>query len=151
MERSLKLAFASLLLLALVVLSAVAAASRTGLTIPSNTTKSVANRLVTTSAPPYLGITYLPITPEVAAYYGLTQQDGIYICEVANGSPAEMAGVSANTVIIRFDGTTLGSNTPLVELLRKHQIGDSVKLSVVEADSTGGKEVTVVLAATPGE
>ena len=152
MNRSLKIALASLLVLALLVLSVVAA-KNAGVGTSSNTTRTVTSQLArtTTAVTPYLGITYLPITPEVAAYYGLAQQDGIYICEVANGSPAYIAGVAPNSIMTRFDGTTLDGDTSIVELLKQHQAGDSVKLSVVRADSTSGKEVTVVLAATPGE
>jgi 2-alkenal reductase len=122
-----------------------------GFAIPSNTVKQVADQLINKGAVtrPYLGITSMMITPQVAAYYNLSRETGIFVTEVRPGSPADKAGIVANSIITRFDGTELNGDTTLVELVIKHKVGDSVKLTVIPPDSTTEKEVTVVLGTRP--
>jgi 2-alkenal reductase len=124
-----------------------------GFAIPSNTVKTVADQLIKSGSitRPYLGIQYMPITPQVAAYYQLSRQSGIYVSQVEAGGPAEKAGLQANSIVTRFDGTELNENTSLVELLMKHKVGDSVKLTIVGPGATTEKEVTIVLGARPAD
>ncbi|MDQ6695449.1 MAG: PDZ domain-containing protein, partial [Chloroflexota bacterium] len=67
------------------------------------------------------------------------------------GSPASKAGIQNNSIITKLDGVALGTdnNSALPTLLSKHKIGDSVKLTVIEPNSTSEHDVTVVLAARP--
>src|SRR4030042_5738966 len=51
---------------------------------------------------PGLGITYLTITPAVSAYYRLGVQYGALVTGVIPGSPADLSGVAAGGVILRF-------------------------------------------------
>lgn len=122
-----------------------------GFAIPSNTVKTVVDGLIKSgSIPrPYLGIEYMPITPQVAAYYNLSRQSGIYVNSVAANSPAAKAGIKADSIITKFDGTAIDDSNTLVELLLKHSIGDSVKLTVVPPNTSSEQEVTVVLGTRP--
>lgn len=124
-----------------------------GFAIPSNTLKTVADQLLKTGSisHPYIGITYQVITSAVAKQYNLPSQQGLYVTDVANGSPAEQAGIQPNSVVTRFDGVTLDSNSAstLIQLLSQHKVGDSVKLKVIAPGSASEKEVTVVLAQRP--
>ena len=122
-----------------------------GFAIPSNTVKTVTAQLVSKGsiARPYLGIAYLPITPQIAAYYNLPRQKGIIVTDVVAGSPAGKAGIVANSIITAFDGTELSNDNSLVVLLMKHKVGDSVKLHVVAPDGKSERDVTVVLGARP--
>jgi len=122
-----------------------------GFAIPSNTAKTVADQLIKNGSVtrPYLGISYLPITPQVAAYYELSRQSGIYVSEVESGSPAANAGIAANSIVTHFDGAELGGDTSLVELLLQHKVGDQVKLTVIEPGTNAEKEVTVTLGQRP--
>ena len=122
-----------------------------GFAIPSNTVKTITDQLVKKGAitRPYMGITSMLITPQVAAYYDLPRQQGIFVSAVQPGSPAEQAGIVANSIITRFDGTELTGDTTLVDLVMKHKVGDTVKLSVIAPGSNDEKEVTVVLGTRP--
>jgi 2-alkenal reductase len=124
-----------------------------GFAIPSNTVKSVAEQLISSGSisRPYIGISYQEITPELAAQYNLTREQGIYVSEVASGSPAEKAGIQPNSIITRIDGVELGgdSGSTVVEILGTHKVGDSVKLSVIPPGNSSEQEVTVVLGARP--
>lgn len=124
-----------------------------GFAIPSNTAKNVATQLMSSGSisHPYIGISYQPITPQVAQENNLSRQQGIYVTDVAAGSPAQQAGIQTGSIITRLDGVDLSTNTDstLVTLLSKHKVGDSVKLTVIAPGSNTETDVTVVLAARP--
>jgi S1-C subfamily serine protease len=122
-----------------------------GFSIPSNTVDRVADQLIEDGSVsrPFLGVSYMEITPQIKSYYELSQDEGIFVTEVVPGSPAAKAGIEANSIITRFDGVELGDDTSLVELLMQHEIGDSVKVTVVPPGTTEENEVTVVLGERP--
>ncbi len=122
-----------------------------GFAIPSNTVKTITDQLVKKGAitRPYMGITSMLITPQVAAYYDLPRQQGIFVSAVQSGSPADKAGIVANSIITKFDGVELTGDTTLVDLVMKHKVGDTVKLSVIAPSSSDEKEVSVVLGTRP--
>jgi 2-alkenal reductase len=124
-----------------------------GFAIPSNTVKTVTQQLIKTGSisHPYIGVTYQVITPQIAAQYNLSRQQGIYVSDVAAGSPAERAGIQPNSIITRIDGVTLGTgnNSTLVSILGKHKVGDSVKVTLLAPGATTEKDVTVVLGERP--
>lgn len=130
-----------------------------GFAIPSNTAKSVAEQLMKSGSisHPYIGVTYQVITPAIATNNNLSRQQGVYVTSVASGSPAERAGIQPDSIITRFDGVDLGvgNNPTLAELVSKHKVGDSVKMTVVAPGASAGtgsnseKEVTLVLGERP--
>jgi S1-C subfamily serine protease len=174
MMSSIKLVAASLLLVSLLALGGLSVAATgldgafthlwastgtTGQKIEALQTVQVANSATPTTGTdtqaaqprPFLGVEYMAITPQVAAYYNLPLQSGIYVNSVAANSPAARAGITANSIITRFDGTTLDENNTLVEILLNCQVGESVRLSFVPPNSNTEKEVTVVLGSRPGK
>jgi 2-alkenal reductase len=122
-----------------------------GFAIPAKTAQQVANQLMAQGSVerPFIGISYQPIDAQVAAYYNLSRTTGLLITDVQSGSPAEKAGITANSIMTSFDGTELTGTTSLVELLMKHKIGDTVKAMIVPPDSQTEKEVTITLAERP--
>jgi 2-alkenal reductase len=124
-----------------------------GFAIPSNTARSVAQQLMQNGSVshPYIGISYEIITPQIATDNKLPRQEGVFVTDVASGSPADKAGIKANSIITSFDGVALKGtdNSQLVQLLSKHKVGDSVKLTVIAPGSTTEKQVTVVLGERP--
>jgi S1-C subfamily serine protease len=122
-----------------------------GFAIPSNTAREVTSQLIKDGSVerPYVGISYQIITPRIAAYYDLPRDSGIYVSEVRAGSPADNAGIKANSIITKFDGVELTEDTSLLELLLKHKVGDTVKLMVLPEGETTEQEFTVVLGTRP--
>ncbi|MBU2609092.1 MAG: PDZ domain-containing protein [Chloroflexi bacterium] len=77
-----------------------------------------------------LGITYLPISPGVAAYYGLEIESGALITEVVPGSPADGAGIQVGDVILSFNGASLETETPLLGMMMSCPAGNRIALEV---------------------
>ena len=122
-----------------------------GFAIPSNTARTVVDQLVSKGSVerPFIGISYQAITPQIAAYYKLSREQGILVSEVVAGSPAERAGIKPNTIITKLDGVELTTTTSLLEVLVKHKVGDTVKLTIVEPNSDTETEVTLTLTSRP--
>lgn len=75
-----------------------------GFAIPINPAKSCTNDIVTQGATrrPWLGIVGLSITQEIARYYCLPVDHGILVTKVAEGSPAEAAGMADGDIILEI-------------------------------------------------
>ena len=70
-------------------------------------------------------------------------KSGVVVNSVDSGSDAEAAGLQKNDIITEVDGTTVKSSAHLKYLLYKHNIGDSVKLTIVRNGNE--KELTLKL------
>ena len=79
-----------------------------GFAIPSNTVAKVVRSIIETGRyqHPWMGIAGIDVNMEIARIMGLPEARGFLITEVAEGSPAEKAGLRAGTrtVSIRVDG-----------------------------------------------
>ncbi len=79
-------------------------------------------------ASPGLGITYLPVTRVVSGYYELGVNYGALVTDVAPGSPAYDGGVRPGDIIISFNGTALGDDASLLQMMMSYSSGDMVTL-----------------------
>lgn len=66
-------------------------------------------------------------------------EDGCYIVQIVKNGAADKAGLKQNDRILSFDGEQIQSTSDVKNVLKKHKIGDTVKM-VVERDS---KKVSV--------
>ncbi len=112
-----------------------------GFAIPINTARVVSEQLIQNGhvSRPYLGITWQPITPRVAAIYRLPVQYGVYITDVAANSPASQAGLQVGDIITAIDGTTLDEIHAYINTLFQYSAGDTVTLAV----NRNGRQVQV--------
>ena len=91
----------------------------------------------------WLGVSIQPLTPELAKSFGLTEPKGVLVASVAEGSPAERAGVKPGDVIVRYDGKPVDSPRALPPLVANTEIGKTVELSIVRDGAVRPVEVTV--------
>lgn len=103
---------------------------------------------------PYLGVRYVPLTADIANQYGLSVTSGAFIApsndgteSVVSGSPADMAGLRVNDVIVQADGQTIDQTHSLTSIIDQHAVGDSFKLQVVRDGKT--IDITATLGAAP--
>jgi serine protease Do len=119
--------------------------------ISINTAKKIADELVSTgkAVHPYVGISYIPLTPSVAAQLGIPQTQGIIIGNVVAGSPAATAGLQAKDVITAVDGTQLVGESDFANIISGHQPGDTVTFTVLRSGQQMQVQVTLGTASTP--
>ncbi len=101
-----------------------------GFAIPINSAKTCTTDIISegTGKRPWLGVVGLTLTQEVASYYGLPVGHGVLVSKVAGGSPAESAGMAEGDIILEVDNVEIHSIEELVREIRKHKVGDGVRL-----------------------
>jgi serine protease Do len=122
-----------------------------GFAIAINTAKPIADELVANGhvAHPFIGISYVPLTPSIASQIGTSAKTGIVVAQVVAGSPAEKAGLQERDVITAVDGNDLKDESDLARAMGKHKPGDTVSLTVVRGSSQ--MKVSITLAEMPAQ
>lgn len=109
--------------------------------IPSNTALEIISQLIAQGRVPrpYLGVETHLVTPELKVTYALSVDHGARVEEVMAGSPAEAAGLRRGDVILQVDGEVINEDTPFINALMRHHIGDTIELHVNRV----GEELTL--------
>jgi len=94
-----------------------------------------------------LGVEFVTLDASVAKEHNVTETIGALVTHVMPDSPADKAGIKANDVVTKVDGTEVNAEHTLRDLLATHAPGDSVKLDVVQGGKTN--ELSVTLDQTP--
>lgn len=125
-------------------------AQNIGFAIAINTAKPIAQELVANGkvSHPFLGISYVPLNPALAARLGTTETKGAVVSDVMPGGPADKAGIRPRDIIVKVDGKTLDSESALAEALNAHKPGDKVTLTIAR-DSSKTEDVSVTLGEAP--
>src|SRR6266480_887502 len=77
-----------------------------GFAVPTNIAKSVMTELIQNGRVinrPWIGISYVKITRQLAQYYGLPTKEGVLIAQVEANSPADDAGLRKGDIIEAVD------------------------------------------------
>lgn len=109
-----------------------------GFAIPSNTVKRIADELIKNGfvARPFLGVSWSPVSPQIASYYGLGTTAGALIQAVQPNSPASAAGLRPGDVVTAVDGAPIDEQHDFATVLMSHKIGETVKLTVIRGRQT---------------
>ena len=104
-----------------------------GFAIPSNMARTVMEALARNGKVRrgQLGIVVAPITSELIEKFKLRDQKGVFVVQVQPGGPAHTAGLRANDVIIRFNGTEVNEPNTFRNLVAGTVPGTDVTLTVV--------------------
>jgi len=125
-----------------------------GFAIPSSTVKAVTQAILqgggaVASNRPYMGVTIVPVTPQIASYYNLTGPDGnplsegALVQEVQAGSPAQQSGIQPGDVIAAVDNNQVTQDNPLGEILINYKAGDQVTLTIIREGRQGTAKMTL--------
>jgi S1-C subfamily serine protease len=118
-----------------------------GFAIPINRAKDMATQLITSGrvARPWLGITGVAVTPELARGLNLPISNGILIVEVVPGSPADQAGLRGGhrevivesvrlllggDILTAVQGQEIKDMKNLVGMLDKFKVGESILVKI---------------------
>jgi serine protease Do len=150
------------------IFSTTGAYAGVGFAVPSNTIKKVVPSLIETGSyqHPWLGLSGVDITPDIANALGLGLQDakGFLVINVNEGSPADNAGIRGGDrvtningreieiggdIILKIDNQSVRKiDDVLTYLERETRIGDTVQLTVLRDGNL--QTIDVTLAARPG-
>ena len=93
----------------------------------------------------YLGINYIPVTADTADRFNLSVKKGAYVYNgeersaVAEGSPADEAGIQNEDIITKVGDIEIGDRGSVASLVAEYAPGDTIQLTLVR----DGKELTV--------
>ena len=101
-----------------------------GFAIPINSAKSCAEEITGggEAKRPWLGIVGLTLTHEIARYYSLPIDHGVLVTRVADGSPAESAGLAEGDIILQIGNVETRRIGELVGEIHNRKIGEVVRV-----------------------
>lgn len=116
-----------------------------GFAIPIGAVKGMLNHLLKNGslARAYIGVEYVPITPDVKAQYNLSVNDGDYVNSVRSGSPAAVAGLKTKDIITQVNGVSIAPGKSISTLIGEFQPGDTVSVAVLRDGKTTNVNVTL--------
>ncbi len=116
-----------------------------GFAMPINTVKRCATEIITHGRVlrPWLGVSGLSVTPEIASYYRLPIDRGALIADVMPGSPAEKAEMRRGDIIIGFGDKAINGVDELVKEVQKRKIGEKTKVLLLRGDEKWMADITL--------
>jgi S1-C subfamily serine protease len=89
----------------------------------------------------FLGVGTEAVTSDLATQQHLSVNEGAYVANVSTGSAAARGGIHVGDVIVSIDGQNVTSDDDVINVVRRHNPGDTIPVTV----NRGGKIVTVTV------
>jgi serine protease Do len=104
-----------------------------GFAIPIDLAKSVIEQLKAkgTVTRGWLGVTVQPVTPDIAALFGIEKPRGALIADIARGGPAEQAGIRRGDILISFNEIPIRDSAELPAVVARTPVGELVKIVAI--------------------
>lgn len=115
-----------------------------GFAIPSNTVKEICEDIISreNSPEPYIGISISErYTAEVLEYYGYP--NGAVVLSVAEGSPADNAGIQRGDIITEYDGKEISEYTVLEDYIMNSTPNEKVTVKIYRSGRYYTTDITV--------
>lgn len=118
-----------------------------GFSIPINATKGILKGVLGSGVVEraYLGVNFVPITPDIAKENNLPVKQGAYIKGLNNKTaiikdgPADKAGIKDGDIVTKVGGVEVGMAGGISSLVSEYAPGDAIELVVLR----GGQALTV--------
>lgn len=116
-----------------------------GFAIPGNYAVEIAQKVINGEQVlhAYIGLSMQSVNAQNALTKNLSVSQGAYVASVAEGGPAEAAGIQQGDVITGIDGTEITSADGVILAVRSHDIGDTVKVTVMRGSEQKEFDVTL--------
>jgi len=104
-----------------------------GFAIPSNMAKQVFQQLRTHGkvVRGWLGVGIQPVTAELAAKFGVLENEGVLVNEVFDNDPAARGGIKPGDIITKVDGKVVDTPSALSRLIAVLEPGATATIEVV--------------------
>jgi serine protease Do len=111
--------------------------SGVGFAVSADTVQPVVEELIDKGyvSRPYLGVSFVTVTPSIAESYGLATETGAMVYQVSQGSPADGAGLKWGDVVVAIDDKEITSSDDAILAIRAHQIGDEIQITYFRGSS----------------
>ena len=112
-----------------------------GFALNINSVLENAERLISLGAPPppgYFGAYGLDIRRALAAVLGLPVSAGFGVTEIDPGSPADLAGIRVDDIVVQANDTAIQGGADLNNFLRLHTAGEEVQFTVIRGNKLQG-------------
>lgn len=91
----------------------------------------------------YLGAFLQPLDRTLRKALNVKSKSGVVIVDVMADSPAEVAGLQEDDIIVKAEGKDIRKVEDIKQILAKKKIGDEIKLNIIRDNST--KSISVKL------
>jgi S1-C subfamily serine protease len=122
-----------------------------GFAIPISVAKTIISDLIENGRVtnrPWLGISTLKITRQLAHYYGLPSEQGVLIAEVQQNSPANFADLRKGDIIVLLDGKQIQEPAQLSSFIQSKSVGDKVVVRINRYGKQFDKEIQLLMRPT---
>ncbi len=108
-----------------------------GFAIPSNMVRAFVQAAESGNAfeRPFIGASFLPVTPDIAGALGLDRPTGALVQGVLSGGPAQVAGIEVGDVVMAMNGVPIENPDALGYRLATAGIGTTVEVEVLRRDA----------------
>ena len=100
---------------------------------------------------PWIGIDVTAVPDRLAAELDLPAYRGVLIHSVIAESPANVAGIGQDDIVLEVDAKETGDERDVREAIQSHKVGDRIQLRIVRAGTRNTEQVAVVLRERPDE
>lgn len=103
-----------------------------GFAVPINTVKEILSELIEKGRiqRPWIGITSMQVTLNLARYYRLPVKEGVIIIQVESFSPAYNAKLRKGDIIEEIEGNKVEEPSQISAYIRKKHVGDSISFTI---------------------
>ena len=117
-----------------------------GFAIPINTVKRVVEQIFANGRVirPWLGISGLNMTPQIARRYNIQSESGVMVTELSREGPAYEAGLRSNDIIVQVADQEIKQLKDLLVALSKQAVGSMVKLQYIRMGRRGETSLRLV-------
>jgi serine protease Do len=129
-----------------------------GFAIPANTVRRVAHELIasgkarpSTRRQPWLGIAFQPVPPQITQAYRWPAYRGVLISRVLPESPASIAGLKEQDILLSIDGKDIGDERDVREAVLQHKIGDRAKIHILRRSAQRELDIPILVQERPGD
>ena len=104
-----------------------------GFAIPSDLATGVIDQLTSQKSVSrgWIGVAIQDVTQELAQYYNIKEQKGVYVAKVYAGNPADKAGIKVGDVIVMINNKHIDSSRDLSLTIASSSVGEKINIKLI--------------------